>query len=135
MKFFLLKTVKYFHVFGSKCYILADCEQRRKMDPKSDEEIFLGYSTNIVVNDSLVENDADVEDDVGTSSQQSDAPEDVPDIESNIESDSSEVQINKGTSIRIQKDPPKDLILRNLNEGITTRSKDVISNSCFISKF
>jgi len=105
------------------------------MDPKSDEEIFLGYSTNIVVNDSLVENDADVEDDVGTSSQQSDAPEDVPDIESNIESDSSEVQINKGTSIRIQKDPPKDLILRNLNEGITTRSKDVISNSCFISKF
>ena len=38
--------VKYFHVFGSKCYILADREQRRKMDPKSDEGIFLGYSTN-----------------------------------------------------------------------------------------
>ncbi|KAK2453398.1 gag-protease polyprotein [Trifolium repens] len=36
-------TVKYFHVFGSKCYILADREQRRKMDPKSDEGIFLGY--------------------------------------------------------------------------------------------
>jgi len=27
----------YFHVFGSKCYILVDREQRRKMDPKSDE--------------------------------------------------------------------------------------------------
>lgn len=39
-------TVKYFHVFGSKCYILADREQRRKMDPKSDEEIFLRYSAN-----------------------------------------------------------------------------------------
>jgi len=39
-------TVKYFHVFGSKCYIFADREQRRKMDPKSDEWIFLGYSTN-----------------------------------------------------------------------------------------
>src|ERR1044072_6281707 len=37
-------TVKYFHVFGSKCYILADREQRRKMDPKSEEGIFLGYS-------------------------------------------------------------------------------------------
>lgn len=37
--------VKYFHVFGSKCYILADREQRRKMNPKSDEVIFLGYST------------------------------------------------------------------------------------------
>ena len=39
-------TVKYFHVFGSKCYILADREQRRKMDPKSDKGIFLGYSIN-----------------------------------------------------------------------------------------
>jgi hypothetical protein len=25
-------NVKYFHVFGSKCYILADREQRRKLD-------------------------------------------------------------------------------------------------------
>jgi len=39
-------TVKYFHVFGSKCYILADRDHRRKMDPKSDEGIILGYSTN-----------------------------------------------------------------------------------------
>jgi len=39
-------TVKYFHVFGSKCYILADRDYRRKMDPKNDEGIFLGYSTN-----------------------------------------------------------------------------------------
>jgi len=39
-------TVKYFHVFGSKCYILGDKDYRRKMDPKSDEGIFLGYSTN-----------------------------------------------------------------------------------------
>ena len=29
-------TVKYFRIFGSKCYILTDREQRRKMDPKSD---------------------------------------------------------------------------------------------------
>jgi len=39
-------TVKYFHVFGSKCYILADRDYRRKMDPKRVEEIFSGYSTN-----------------------------------------------------------------------------------------
>jgi len=38
--------VKYFHVFGNKCYILADRDYRRKMDQKSDEGIFLGYSTN-----------------------------------------------------------------------------------------
>jgi hypothetical protein len=39
-------TVKHFHVFGSKCYILTDKEPRRKTDPKSEEGIFLGYSTN-----------------------------------------------------------------------------------------
>lgn len=80
--------VKYFHVLGSKCYILADREQRRKMDPKSDEGIFLGYSTNsrtyrvfnsrtkvmmesikVVVNDSIIEKGTNVDEDVGTSSQ------------------------------------------------------------------
>lgn len=39
-------NVKYFHVFGSVCFILADCDPRRKLDPKSDEGIFLGYSRN-----------------------------------------------------------------------------------------
>ena len=39
-------NVKYFHVFGSVCYILADRDPRRKFDPKSDEGIFLGYSRN-----------------------------------------------------------------------------------------
>ena len=37
--------VKYFRVFGSKCYILNDWENLRKFDAKSDEGIFLGYST------------------------------------------------------------------------------------------
>ncbi|MCH83694.1 gag-pol polyprotein [Trifolium medium] len=41
----------------------------------------------------------------------------------------------KGPSIRIQKNHPKELIIENLDEGITTRSKDVISNFCFDSKF
>ena len=37
--------VKYFRVFGSKCYILNDRENLGKFDSKSDEGIFLGYST------------------------------------------------------------------------------------------
>ena len=36
--------VKYFRVFGSKCYILNDWENLGKFDAKSDEGIFLGYS-------------------------------------------------------------------------------------------
>jgi hypothetical protein len=39
-------TVKYFKTFGSKCYILHDRENLQKFDSKSDEGIFLGYSTN-----------------------------------------------------------------------------------------
>ena len=38
--------VKYFQIFGSKCYILNDKENLRKFNAKSDEGIFLGYSTN-----------------------------------------------------------------------------------------
>ena len=38
--------MKYFRIFGSKCYILNDRENPGKFDAKSDEEIFLGYSTN-----------------------------------------------------------------------------------------
>ena len=38
--------VKYFQVFGSKCFILNDKENLRKFDAKNDEGIFLGYSVN-----------------------------------------------------------------------------------------
>ena len=37
--------VKYFRVFGSKCYILRDRENLGKLDSKCDEGIFLGYSS------------------------------------------------------------------------------------------
>ena len=36
-------NAKYFKVFGSKCYILKDF-RNAKLDAKSEEAIFLGYS-------------------------------------------------------------------------------------------
>ena len=39
-------NVKYFHVFGSTCYILANRDYHRKWDVKSKQGIFLGYSQN-----------------------------------------------------------------------------------------
>ncbi|XP_019175565.1 PREDICTED: uncharacterized protein LOC109170883 [Ipomoea nil] len=36
-------NLKYFHVFGTKCYVLIDREQRGKFEPKSDEGVFHGY--------------------------------------------------------------------------------------------
>ena len=148
-------TVKYFHVFGSKCYILADREQRRKMDPKSDEGIFLGYSTNsrafrvfnsrtnsvmesinVVIDDGLTPKVLDEEPDVETSAEQIDTPVDVNETESEKEvSDTDQTPANKGPSIRVQKNHPKELIIGDLDKGITTRrSNEVVSNSCFVSK-
>ncbi|XP_074347353.1 uncharacterized protein LOC141686204 [Apium graveolens] len=37
-------SVKYFYVFGGKCYVLKDNEQIGKFDAKAEEGIFLGYS-------------------------------------------------------------------------------------------
>ena len=37
-------TVKYFHVFGAKCFTLKDDEQLGKFESKAHEGIFLGYS-------------------------------------------------------------------------------------------
>lgn len=42
--------------------------------------------------------------------------------------------MNKGFSIRVQKDHPIENIIRNLNEGVMTRPREGIVNSCFISK-
>ena len=70
--------VKYFQVFGSKCYILNDRENLWKFDAKSNEGIFLGYSINsrayrvynkrtkmvmesinVVIDDTILEKDVD----------------------------------------------------------------------------
>ena len=39
-------NVKYFQIFGNKCYILRDKEQLGKFDTQSDEGLSLGYSIN-----------------------------------------------------------------------------------------
>jgi hypothetical protein len=87
-------------------------------------------SINIVVDDSTKEDD--VTNDVETS--MNDVPKDVADSSANIERTETE-STDKGPSIRIQKDHPKEVIIRNLNEGIITRSREFVSNACFISKF
>ena len=37
-------TMKYFHVFGGKCFVLRDDEHLGKFEAKASEGIFLGYS-------------------------------------------------------------------------------------------
>jgi len=151
-------TVKYFHVFGSKCYILADRYHKRKMDPKSDDGIFLGYSTNnrayivfnsrtkavmesinVVIDDVFEDRVHDVESNVGTSVQDTNVhiqlDESEPEKEVTEEVEQDQVSTSKGPSIRVQKNHTQELIIGNPDQGITTRrSIGVISNSCCVSK-
>lgn len=121
-----------------------DKEQGRKMNPKSDEGIFLGYSTNIraykvfdsktkvmmesinVIVDDSHENHSNVEEDDGTSYLQNNdlgmEEETAPNNE-DIETEVDNHQTSKGPSIRIQQNHSKDLIIGNLDQGITTRSR------------
>ncbi|KAI3770338.1 hypothetical protein L6452_01466 [Arctium lappa] len=38
-------TIKYFHIFGCKCFVLNDRESLNKFSAKADERIFIGYSS------------------------------------------------------------------------------------------
>ncbi|MCH79544.1 gag-protease polyprotein [Trifolium medium] len=147
-------TVKHFHVFGSTCYILNDREHRRKMDPKSEEGIFLGYSTNsrayrvynirskvimesinVVIDDSTTDRTSDDEEDVATSLPTSDAAAEVESDSDDEATNPTPSPVNKVPSIKIQKNHPKDLIIGNPNQGIATRrTNEAVTNSCFVSK-
>jgi len=62
-------------------------------------------------------------------------------LEASVKSEEGEIEpdhvaTSKSPSIRVQKNHPKELIIGNLNQGITIRkSNEVITNSCFVSKF
>ncbi|MCI94564.1 gag-pol polyprotein, partial [Trifolium medium] len=65
----------------------------------------------------------DVEDDVAASDQQVDVSEDDKEPESNSEvsnSESDNVPSNKGPYVTVQKNHPKELIIGNPDQGITT---------------
>ncbi|KAK2410100.1 putative mitochondrial protein [Trifolium repens] len=158
-------TVKHFHIFGSECFILADREPRRKLDPKSEKGFFLGYSTNsrayrvyntktqvvmesanVVVKDSPDKEKEGI--DQGTSVSVNAEPDDGASTpasmneadERTIEEDSDESArpkaTSKGPSVRVQKNHPLDLVIGNPEQGITTRrTNDVVANSCFVSLF
>jgi hypothetical protein len=72
-----------------------------------------------------------------TSTQEKVMPETVEEPETNSEDTELEhAETSKGPSIRIQKNHPQELIIGDPDQGIKTRrANDVVSNSCFVSKF
>ena len=125
------------------------------MDPKSDEGIFLGYSTNnrayrvynsrtkvmmesinVIVDDAGYEKGTDAEND--NFFEEAEAENDVVDIIHDTgltEVECVDTPTKRASSIRVQKNHPVDNIIGNPNAGVTTRSREIISNACFISRF
>jgi FtsZ-interacting cell division protein YlmF len=119
---------------------------------KRDEGIFLAYSTNsrtysvfnsitkvimkfinVVIDDSQTDGVVDVEEDVETSTPQTEISDVDPETEAH-EAEPEPAPASKGPSVRVQKNHPKNLIIGNPEQRITTRrSNDVIINSCFVS--
>ncbi|WJX25125.1 hypothetical protein P8452_14197 [Trifolium repens] len=158
-------TVKHFHIFGSECFILADREPRRILDPKSDKGFFLGYSTNsrayrvyntktqvvmksvnVVVKDSSGRENEGV--DQGTpvtvnveQNGEASAPASIDTSDEGAVGEDSDESArpqatSKGPSVRVQKNHPLELVIGNPEQGITTRrTNDVVANSCFVSLF
>jgi len=106
------------------------------MDPKSDEGIFLGYSTNsttykmynskteivmesinVVIDDVPKERVPDVGPDVETTNQETNAPiqvnESTAEKEEPEEGEQDQMSTTKVPSIRVQKNHPQDLIIGN----------------------
>ncbi|WJX12394.1 hypothetical protein P8452_02902 [Trifolium repens] len=103
-------------------------------------------SVNVVVKDTPLEKNDDidqgapvidnVEQDAGALEHPSKEKSDEKTLEEDDET-STEPQVQtKGPSVRVQKNHPKDLIIGNPEQGITTRmTNDVIANTCFVSMF
>ncbi|PNX62602.1 gag-pol polyprotein, partial [Trifolium pratense] len=93
-------------------------------------------SINVVVDDSdTTSADPAEETDVITPVPTLDDDQTEPEPDQHSESVTETPRPNKGPSTRIQKNHPLELVIGNPNQGITTRrSKEAISNSCFISK-
>jgi hypothetical protein len=80
-------------------------------------------SINVVV-DNSVEEKKDVDEEEGD-----DTPQQT-DVQPNVPHNTSDIMTNNTNS----ESPQVENIIGNLNEGVVTRSKKQISNSCFISK-
>ncbi|PNX63568.1 gag-pol polyprotein, partial [Trifolium pratense] len=91
---------------------------------------------NIVVDDTdTTSADPAEETDVVTHVPPPDDDQAESESDQNSEFNTENTRPSKGPSTRPQKNHPLDLVIGNPNQGITTRrSKEAISNSCFISK-
>jgi hypothetical protein len=151
-------NIGYFKVFGCKCFVLNDRDNLGKFDAKSDEGIFLGYSTNskayrvfnkrtMVVDESMhvvfdetnpfhIKNNYDDEpislENKASSSNQVDLSEKVKDQVDEPKDEEKALPPTKNEELpkswNVVHSHPKELIIGEVERGVSTRSK--LKNIC-----
>ena len=140
-------NVSYFKVFGCKCFILNEKDNLGKFDAKSDEGIFLGYSSvskafrifnkrtliieesiHVVFNEISEIKKNDLDDDVNFDSLNLN---ETPSPTSNLDASTSLPKDWKYVDAH-----PKELILGDTSKGVQTRSslKNFGANAAFLSQ-
>ncbi|KAK2459144.1 putative mitochondrial protein [Trifolium repens] len=129
-----------YRVYNSKTQVVMESVNVVVLDSylKENEGINQGapVSTNVEQDVEASEPSSNAEQNVEALEHPSKEKSDEKPLEEDAET-STEPQVqNKGPSVRVQKNHPKDLIIGNPEQGITTRrTNDVIANSCFVSMF
>jgi hypothetical protein len=151
-------NIRYFKVFGCKCFVLNDKDNLGKFDAKSGEGIFLGYSSNskayrvfnkrtMVVDESMhvvfyetnpfhIKNNYDDEpislDNKASSSNQVDSSEKVKDQVDEPQYEEKKLPPTKNEELpkswNVVHSHPKELIIDEVERGVSTRSK--LKNIC-----
>jgi hypothetical protein len=148
-------SVSYFKVFGSKCFVLNTKDNLGKFDAKSDEAIFLGYSTtskayrifnkrkmvveesmNVVFDEVFKENktfemnDEDIED-----FNNLEIEDDQRDMRQEENPEFQDDHLEPSRSWRFMSSHPADQILTSPSQGMTTRSKlrNIVNHQAFVS--
>ena len=149
-------NINYFHVFGCKCFILNNGKDNLgKFDRKSDEGIFLGYSTHskafrvfnkrtLTVEESIhvvfdesnpspSRKEECIDNDAGTISKKM---KEIELNEDNEEKDNEKVNEDLPKEWRYVHHHPKDLIIGDPSHGVRTRStfKDSLDYLAFVSQ-
>lgn len=152
-------NLKYFHIFGCTCYVLKDMEQKKKLDDKGEEAIFLEYSNNsrayrvfLKESQTIIESiivrfnddqsgtpNMDDEDDV-----QKDVHPEVSEEHNNEKGDISDPKEEhldpKQPSKRIMNNHPTSAVIGGVSEGIKTRGGErvdylrMVAFVCYVSK-
>jgi hypothetical protein len=151
-------NIGYFKVFGCKCFVLNDRDNLGKFDAKSDEGIFLGYSSNskayrvfnkrtMVVDESMhvvfyetnlfhIKNNCDDEpislDNKASSSNEVDSSEKVKDQVDEPKDEEKALPPTNNEELpkswNVVHRYPKELIIGEIEHGVNTRSK--LKNIC-----